>query len=581
MRPRYLMLLTAASSVRAATDRLAAATGLRCVLATGRLALLANEACACLPIEGAGAVLGTLFPRHGPPRALNAFDDDAQAALARGRTEVLLDRYWGSYVAAFASGERIEVLRDPSGGLPCYWSRCSGETVFASDVDLLIAAGAVEPRIDWPALTRFLALSGLPVPETALVGVRELLAGFAVWPDQPESEAAIWSPWDFADVPCEAAATLTPDRLRQIVRNCIAAWASRSSRAIVSLSGGLDSSLVTAGLAGGGGTVSCLTMYGADPAGDERPFARALCAEKGLTLFEHPYELTAIDIQQALGSHLPRPIGRVQDQAYEAAHIALARMERGDTFFTGNGGDNVFGYSQSAAPIADRIRYGGSLLGALQTTRDVCRQTGSGPLRALGAGLRLAMRSPAYRWRANRSFLNLEPASEALALHFLHPWLMAPRGALPGKAAHIAAILRAQFNLEPGRSRYAPVVNPLLSQPIVEACLSVPSWTWRKGGRDRALAREAFADDLPAAILQRRAKGTPDQFCAAVLRHFREPVRARLLGGHLAAHGIVDRHALGHLLGAAGRPGPVEIVRLFEFLNVEAWLDHWIGRGAA
>ncbi|MFD2134618.1 hypothetical protein ACFSLT_04130 [Novosphingobium resinovorum] len=37
----------------------------------------------------------------------------------------------------------------------------------------------------------------------------------------------------------------------------------------------------------------------------------------------------------------------------------------------------------------------------------------------------------------------------------------------------------------------------------------MPSWQWRHGGRDRAVAREAFATALPAQITARRSKGAP------------------------------------------------------------------------
>lgn len=63
-----------------------------------------------------------------------------------------LHRYWGGYVAAFAGGEQPEVMRDPSGALPCYWARHDNQTLFASDVELLVAAGAIRPEIDWSGI---------------------------------------------------------------------------------------------------------------------------------------------------------------------------------------------------------------------------------------------------------------------------------------------------------------------------------------------------------------------------------------------------------------------------------------------
>lgn len=127
----------------------------------------------------------------------------------------------------------------------------------------------------------------------------------------------------------------------------------------------------------------------------------------------------------------------------------------------------------------------------------------------------------------------------------VHPWLQARPWALAGKAAHIVGLVRAHLTLESDRSRVAPVINPLLSQPIIETCLSIPSWRWREGGRDRAAIRDAFADNVPEAIVERKIKGTPDPFCGEIIQHKRQELRERLLEGQLAAH----RRGLDSMLG--------------------------------
>lgn len=118
-------------------------------------------------------------------------------------------------------------------------------------------------------------------------------------------------------------------------------------------------------------------------------------------------------------------------------------------------------------------------------------------------------------------------------------------------------------------------MNPLLSQPIVETCLSIPSWQWRAGGRDRAVARAAFANSLPAMVLDRKVKGTPDPFCGAIIRHKRQELRERLLDGQLAAHGLVDSGAIEDALRADRATSSAENVRLLELVNAEAWTTVW------
>jgi len=536
-------------------------------------AVLTNEACNCIAIDPEAVVIGTLFPRQGPAREATALSEAERAHLSRNGFAALLDAWWGGYVWVRSQGGRTQVFRDPSGALPCYRAEQDGLKLFASDVALLEAASGQSYPAAWEALGRVLYAAGLPTPETALAGIRDLRAGDILMLDGAAEQTTIgWSPWAFADPRGEEDSVATAERLRRVVDHCVAGWASLYRRPLLSLSGGLDSSIVGACLGGARSDAQCLTMFTADAAGDERAFAQQVCEAVGLPLSEHRYDLDAVDLSRPLGAHLPRPAGRVEAQPYEAAHRALARQMGADAFFTGNGGDNVFGYSQSAAALADRALHEGLGTGAFATLRDICRQTGAGPLRVTRAAMRLARQPQGYRWKPNPRFLHPDLVDSLAETPLSHPWLDAAASALPGKAAHIAALVRAQLTLESDRSQMLPVVNPLLSQPIMEVCLAIPSWRWREGGRDRAMARAAFVDRLPSVVVERRMKGTPDPFCGEIVQRKRAELRARLLDGQLAYHRILDPGAIEETL-RPGRPTTgEENVRLLELANVEAWL---------
>src|SRR3546814_6537693 len=63
-----------------------------------------------------------------------------------------------------------------------------------------------------------------------------------------------------------------------------------------------------------------------------------------------------IDLSKSGSTHLPRPVGRQFMQEIERAYRAEVKTHGFDAIFTGNGGDNVFCYLHSAAPIVDRLR---------------------------------------------------------------------------------------------------------------------------------------------------------------------------------------------------------------------------------
>lgn len=582
MKPRYLIALFARDSRRGAlSDDLARRAGLTRVFDHPGARVMANRACPVLPLDGQGVILGRLFHRHGPARPVGTLDPDEVGGILDSRGARLLQSFWGGYVALLCGAGPPRILRDPSGAQPCYFVPQDADLLLASDADLLCEAAPLRPAVDWPALARHLYANGLPVAETALEGVRELLPGFAL--DGEDRQAApCWSPWDHVAFDPAADIEQLAERLARRVESCVRAWASPFPRLLVSVSGGLDSSIVSACLAGAAHETWCLTLHSDDPRGDERPYARALCDALGLPLLERRYDVDEVDIAAPLNAHLPRPIGRTQALAYERAHLAAARAHGIDAFVTGHGGDNVFAHSQSASPIADRWLSEGMGSGVIRTLLDTCRLTGCGPLEAAWAALRNARATPRrYSWHTGPDLLHPDVLADLATAHLDHPWLMPPAGALPGKLAHVAGLLRIQQTLEPMRAAFAPVLHPLLSQPIVELCLAVPSWAWRAGGIDRSLARRAFSARLPAAILSRRVKGGPDGFSAEVIEAHRARICARVFDGRLAAHGLVDRDALAGLLGDARPTLGSAQVRIQELLVAEAWADHWLSGAAA
>jgi asparagine synthase (glutamine-hydrolysing) len=578
MSPRYLLLVAECSEeLTGLVDLAGARTGLGPMFIKGRIAVLANIACRTLAVGELGCVIGTLFPRHGPARTVDSLTVVEADTIARSNGAALLESFWGGYVAAIDAGDFVTVRRDPSATFGCYFTNRAGVTAFASDADLLVSSGLAGAEVDFEAVGRQFFSAGVPSPSTAIRGIRELLAGFAVrLPGGIDDQQQCWSPWDHVRGPDDRVDDA--DHLSRTVAHCVQSWASANGRLLVSVSGGLDSSIVAACLARAGADAICLTMVADDPAGDERPYARALCNQLGFQLVERPYRLEHIDIAEPLGIHLPRPRDRTQALGYEEAHLEIAAAIAAGAFMTGNGGDSVFGYSQSAAPVADRFLCHGLGLGMLGTLLDVCRQTGCSLFEGAAAAGRLALRSPRYSCKPDPLFLHPDLVSEIPLDVLEHSWLDAPADALPGKAAHIAWILRVQNCLEPSRGAHLPVLNPLMSQPIVETCLRIPTWEWRSGGRDRSVARRAFERDLPPLVANRRIKGSPSHFAARLLDHFRSEIRERLLDGHLARHRVVDAVALEQMLAGKRPVTDVQRVRILEFTAAEAWLDFWVAR---
>jgi asparagine synthase (glutamine-hydrolysing) len=80
----------------------------------------------------------------------------------------------------------------------------------------------------------------------------------------------------------------------------------------------------------------------------------------------------------------------------------------------------------------------------------------------------------------------------------------------------------------------------ITSQPIVEFCCSIPTYRSFDGGRDRALARLAFGDDLPSSSVARQRKGDTTRFFGAVATANGDFIIDALKNGELVKRGLFD-----------------------------------------
>jgi asparagine synthase (glutamine-hydrolysing) len=580
--PRFLLLVCPAGEKRdAMAAHLSKKLGLVVAGADQHGVILSEQSDALLAMGEAGAVVGRIYPRGSTTGQIQQFGrQEAEAIKAQGAGR-LVDRYWGRYVAILAGRDGPTIFRDPSGGQQCLWMTSKEAALFASDADLLRRARLAPLSISWVHLARHLYTNGLPEAATCLEGVFELLPGTeATVQDGAVRIAERWSPWDHVAIDDSQDEHHMAEALRATIESTIRACASPHRRLLIGVSGGLDSSIVAASLAVRREDISCFTMATRSADGDERVQARLVCDHLGLPLVEARYSHDDVDLDRSAAPHLPRPTSRAVSQPYDAVAARLIAERDIDAFFSGNGGDNVFSFSMSAAALVDRARYQGPTLGLFRTLADICAMTGGSPRQAIAQALRIARAGPAYRWQPMTLFLAREAVERQTPI--THPWLEAPAGALAGKAVHISLLLRTQQHLQACEGTMgAEVVTPLMTQPVIEACLHIPSWRWCSGGINRAVARRAFEGRLPLATARRVSKGGPSTFAFEIVERNRAAILRRLLDGRLARHGLLDTAAITHALIQTSPKFSIQTVRLLTLIEAEAWSAHWEGVLAA
>ena len=530
-------------------------------------------------------VLGHLYARPSDPGSHSIDVESIPGTGSLCSASELLARYWGSYVAIIrrpGAAGGVEILRDPSGGLPCYRVEKDGQTIVCSDVDLAARSGLYEPSVDRDQLIRHLWTIAFRSSETALTRFREIPNGQSLlWRPEGSTLVERWSPWDHVGRHARCSDEELAERLRTVIQDCVVRMASRFGHVLHCLSGGLDSSIVAACLDHGDTPFTALNLIARGDRGDERIYAAEVARHCQIGLVERRYTLDAVDLGRSSAAHLPRPVGEAVRLAFDRACDEEALRVGAGAQFSGNGGDNVFCFLQSSTPVVDRLLRQGPGPGTWATLGDMSRLTGTSVWTMMKhAAQRLSTGDRSYRWKPVATFLDTD-AVRSVATPIDHPWLEVPRDALPGEAVHVALLLRPQNYME-GHSRDAPaeLVTPLMAQPIMELCLGIPSWRWCAGGRDRSLARRAFAKLLPARVIDRRSKGGPAGFYHEIIEKKGAALRAHLLDGVLAKQGVLDRAAINAYFRQSEGMAGDEFVRILSLSDAESWTRHWLARSS-
>ncbi len=251
-----------------------------------------------------------------------------------------------------ATSETLLLARDRFGIKPLYVITAPWGIAFASELKALHAAGLTSRELDWEALDTFFQLGYIPAPASPFVDVRKLEPGHTLeW--RRDGEVSTRRYWQFPlhERPSPAD---PEERVREWLDGSVAAHLVSDVPVATFLSGGLDSSAVTASMALAGNTPHAFTArYSGSgaTAADETGLARTLSTRYGA-------ELTVIDIRPEL-LNIFEPIVRALDEphaddsAIPTWLLSQAVGSRYKVALTGIGGDELFaGYRRHFGLLA-------------------------------------------------------------------------------------------------------------------------------------------------------------------------------------------------------------------------------------
>ncbi|MGH7579956.1 MAG: asparagine synthetase B family protein [Gemmatimonadales bacterium] len=279
---------------------------------------------------------------YRPGGAEPAGDAALAAELWARLGEEGLARIAGQFALALwdAPGRRLILARDRVGYAPLYFAVAGERLVFASEYKALLALDIIPARPNRAALQTIHNTKWVRPGVTCLDGIHPVAPG--AWIEVQSDHAASRRYWDIPVRAADLDEAGHAARLRDSFLDTLRRQAAPYDRIGVSLSGGLDSAVVAAGVRTIAGSREVHT-FSAGYGEDDRELVNAATVARELGTIHHPVVLDPDDLPGLLPWmvwHLEEPIGR-EDIAY----LFLTAREASkyvDLIVTGFGFDGLF-----------------------------------------------------------------------------------------------------------------------------------------------------------------------------------------------------------------------------------------------
>ncbi|HYV18315.1 MAG TPA: asparagine synthase (glutamine-hydrolyzing) [Verrucomicrobiae bacterium] len=524
----------------------------------------------------------------------------------RSDTEVILEGYrqWGPDVFPMLHGmfaialwdagaRRLHLVRDRFGKKPIFYSDRNGEVVFASELHALLRGLSSRPEVDPGAIPLYLVYRVVPGTTSIFRGVQKVPPATCLTFDAQGARAWRYFRPSFAvKRPRSEAETL--EELEPLLRDAVRRRLISDVPLGAFLSGGVDSSIVTAFMAAEGGRVRTFTVSMPSAGIDEGPYARLVARHLGTDHNDLAIEPHTSEILPRLVWHYGEPFA--DSSAVPSYYVSEAARRDVTVALNGDGGDESFtGYHwHLAARCADVYRglVPGPLRQALAPLAPPLARAGPGPARALGKflirwGNRDPRRAPWIWGLSPEADLDglLDPAfAKTLSLRLDQSAQEAyatadgaeelDRALALGLETYLPDDLLVKMDIA-SMAHSLEARSPLLDHRVVELMATVPGDLKMKRLEPKHLLKKLASRFVPPSVIYRRKQG----FAIPVAEWLRGPLwpatERILTGPRLKQRGILNGERIAALLREHAAGADHQAI-LWTLLWLELWFRMFV-----
>ena len=455
---------------------------------------------------------------------------------------------------------RLSLARGPLGKKPLYLYRDSRKVAFASTLAPLMMLPGVRREIDPDALADYARFGYVPAPRALLAGTEKLLPGESL---QIDADGNVTRERYF-DLEAIAASPRIEGSDAELLDQLHERLLDATQRRMVAdvpvgafLSGGIDSTLVTALMADRGANVRTFTIAFDDGKLDESRHAAAVAQALGVENTQLKMASDEmLDFVDTIVDHYDEPIA--DESAFPTLAVSKLARQHVTVALTGDGGDEPYagygGYrtmqlatslfrttptflrraaAALSSPLPPRLR------GLLETLREptierlaarYTRWDKTVDAEDLTAGRVRSPETEIAAWMAQRG--DREPFERLQLHHALHRMVDAIETKVD--RATMAFSLEAR--------------SPLLDYRVVEYGFRLPARMKLRDGQTKWALRQILERYLPRTLFERPKQGFEPPMASWLRGPLRERMQEALSGPSLEAFGLFDATAVQRLM---------------------------------
>ena len=522
--------------------------------------------------------------------------------------EACVERLRGMFAFAVWDARRrtLFLARDRVGKKPLYYWQGGGRFVFASEIKALLRHPGPGRELDWTAFHHYLAYGYTPSSRSAFEGIAKLPPGHtATLVDGRLTLRRYWQLPAAPAAPLSASVQELGERIRHEIREAVRLRLESDVPLGVFLSGGIDSSVVTASMREvTGGRIATFSIgFGAAAASfDELPFARQVAARFGTDHYEEVLEPKAAELAPVIVRAFDEPFA--DSSAIATFAVAAATVRHVKVALSGIGGDEAFAgyprylglaFSERWAHVPRPLRRAVAAVSERALPETFTSRNWRDWALRFAAGAELPLPDRYFAWTRFFDAAALGAlATPALAAQLAGDPDAAGREAWRGYGhgepmdgafrVDLATYLPDDLLVMADRMSMAHSLElraPFCDHQVVETSLAIAPSLKTRGLRLKGLLKRAYADVLPPAVLNRRKQG----FMIPLARWLRSDLRPLLedllSAERVRARGLfnverVEALKAEHLTGRRSHAD-----RLWTLMMAELWLREYLDRGSA